>query len=316
VGWTVLGVDLDIYAFDNTAPAANAELKPALSRSLRRTGTRVESVTVPEASEDRVVWFVVARSTEGSQFFTGYKMALEFLEADPEPAIAYWRLIEGNPGALYDGLSIRDWRGPRFSHAPQGFGGLRWTLGPNSTSFPGGDGVALDCSSGGFYYTDDGFNGELAPDASRPATFWARIKPTNNSSERVIAGYPGVWEFLIGSDNHLALTVRDGVSTQTYQGPAINPTMWQEAAFVWDPPMNQVRILGSGTMGLVETSETLGLSFTGSASLIIGSSSGGGRPLGLIEQARYFARPLATEELQGFSSTFTISEQRNWDLYD
>lgn len=312
LGHSNFSVDLDLRVFPDLVFSTTPSLVPPYAKS-HRLDVKAESIELPAAPIDREYLVQVRRTFARPANHTHYSFALEFLDPKPTPWLAFWRFQEGREGELCDPDTIRDWRGPLYSGSPSGYGSLEWTGAP---LLPGSDGVALDCSSGGVFFPGNGEFGELDL-GNVPFTFWIRFRPEGSGAQRFLAGIPGVWEFAIDAADRLTFTARSGASNQTYLGPTIIPSAWQDAAIVWNPntPSTGVRILGTGEMGLVETTLPITLAFTGTGTFHIGSSSGGANPLGKVEQVRYYDEALSTLELQGFSTSIAPSSLANWDLY-
>jgi hypothetical protein len=312
IGWSIPGVDIDIWVYDDVSDPPNAV---PIARSTRKSTVLVESVTLPAFNAATPIWAVVYRPNVGTAAHTAYRMALEFVDPPSSDWVGFWRLNEGDPGTPCNSVAIRDWRGPLMSHAPAAYSGLYWVGGPSGLPFPGSDGIALDCSSGGFYYPDDGQFGEL--DIGNQAfTIWARILPLDNGNIRTIAAFPGVWDFSIGADDRLRATIRSGVLNEVHVGPTVTFGVWQDVAFVWDPLVGQVRLMGTGDEGLVETVSTIGLAFSGTGTFHVGSSTAGAYPLGSIDQLRYYGRTVSLEQLDEFSTYFASTASENWHLYE
>jgi subtilisin family serine protease len=312
IGQSNFSTDLDIRVFPDLVFSTTPSLVAPVAKS-SRLDVPVESVEIPAAPTDHEFLIQIRRTFARPASHTHYSFALEFLDPKPTPWVAFWRLQEGRDGELCDPDTIRDWRGPLFSGSPSGYGSLEWTSAPH---LPGSDGVALDCSSGGVYFPGNGSYGELEL-GNVPFTLWIRFKPEGSGASRFLAGIPGVWEFAIDAADRLTFTARSGAPSQTYLGPPIVPSAWQDAAVVWNPntPSTGVRILGTGENGLVETVLPITLAFNGTGTFHLGSSTGGASPLGLVEQVRYYKEAVSTVELQGFSTTITPSAQSNWELY-
>lgn len=307
VGWNGLP-DIDLNLYDSQILAATDV--DATARSTFRLQD-VESVSIPAIPQAKEYWLEVFRYNSTGQ--SPYRMAVEVL--DPvDNSVAFYRFCEGAIGTPFQAGAIRDWRGPLLSHQAVAYAGIgNWVEAPNSSACPGSDGVAVDCSGGGIYFEGNGDHGELDI-GDHDFTLWARIK-IQGSGERVIAGIPGVWEFLAGSDNTLDFTTA-GSPRMNGSGPALQSTEWCAAACVWDKTNGLLHLYTTSGQDWLEASTSItGVSLTGSGLFHIGSTAGGSKGAGLMEQVRYFDSALTSEELRRFSIYDPPAHQSHWPLY-
>ncbi len=308
VGWNGLP-DINLKLYPNTIQATTSTEPLAKSTF---TLQDLESISIPSIPSATEYWLEVYRKNSTGQ--SPYRLAIEVL--DPlDPCVAFFRLCEGEAGAVFQEGAIRDWRGPLSSHQAVAYNGIGgWVVGPASTSHPGSDGIALDCSGGGLYFPGNGDRGELNL-GDHDFSLWARVK-VQESGQRVIAGIPGVWEFLARSDNTLDF-VANGTPLLNGTGPSVQSTQWQSIACVWDKTNNMVHIYASNDQDWFEKStSTLGISLSGSGFFHLGSTLAGSAGAGWVEQVRYYDSALTSEELRRFSIMDPLSGHSQWALFD
>ncbi len=307
-GWNGLpDIDLNLYPSGIMASTATEPV----ARSMFRLQD-LESVSIPSIPTATEYWIEVSRYDSVGQ--SPYRLAVEVL--DPlDTCVAFYRLCEGVIGTPFQGEAVRDWRGPLMSHHPSAYSGIgNWVEGPSPFSHPGSDGIALDCSSGGLYFAGNGARGELNL-GDHDFTLWARVK-VQEGGERIIAGIPGVWEFLARSDNTLDFNA-NGIPVLNGAGPTVQSTQWQSLACVWDKTNSLLHIYLSDDEDWLEASASIsGITLSGSGLFHVGSTLGGSGGAGLVEQVRYFDSALTSDELRGFSIDEPIAGQSRWALYE
>lgn len=313
IGWDFASTDIDILAYPEAVVLSPpGTVQPIAKSSL--SFVAVESMTFPVKPVDFSYWIEVVRASGAHR---PYRLALEFLEPEPIETVGLWRFNEGTVGAPCHPLAVRDWRGPRMSHSPELTGSApTWILGPDPMYFPGSDRVALQFNSGGFRFPGNGDEGELAL-GDRDFSIWARIRPTNNSSKRVIAAMPDSWEFSVRADDTLEMGIGVGAGTESFAGvgPDITPGVWQDVAMVWDRTAGSVRAYHFDGMTVGQSSRPIPGVLPAVGAFHIASNSAGGAPLGAMEQIRLFDRALTYDEVRRLSVEFVPSSNEMWALY-
>jgi subtilisin family serine protease len=314
VGWNgVPDVDLYLYGPEVLLDPPNT---PPLARSVF-TSRDVESVHIPAVHIPTEYYLDILRVTGLGH--TPYQLSIEFIEPTPNAPVASFRFCEGDLGATADSYGLRDWSGSLLSHSPTSYGGVgNWVSGPSPDFFPGSDGIALDCSMGGFYFPSNGDRGDLSL-GDRSLSVWARIKPKDVAASRSIAGIPNAWKFSIRADNTLDFSTGTGPTAPVFagSGPAMLVSEWQDVACVWDRTAGLVKVYLTGPAGLVERTAPIGArTIVGGAPFHIGSDLGGIEGVGLIEQIQLYPRALTAAEISRISSGPIPARNENWGLYE
>ncbi|MCA9435586.1 MAG: S8 family serine peptidase [Candidatus Omnitrophica bacterium] len=312
MGWNASGTDIDMLIYPEEVLTNPPGTTPPIGKS-SRIGVAIEAIALPAQPVDTTYYTEIVRIGDNHQ---PYRLALEFLDPEPCQIVGLWRFSEGDIGTPCEPISIRDWRGPRMSHAPSLVGSApAWIKGPDPTFFPGSDGLALDLSGGGLRFDDNGDLSELDL-GDNDFTFWARINSQDNSAKRVIAAMPGGWEFSILPDNTLEMTAGSGNTAFNGTGPSVTPDLWQDVAVVWNRTMNQVLVFAANGTTVEQRTASIPGAIPDIGEFHVGSLAGGADALGAMEQVRLFDEALSVDEIRLFSVGFVPSSNPHWELYN